>query len=115
MLVSSILLFVAMTARLFLMFVLPAVPPEIQSIIALVVAGVVAVVLHFGLSSRVAGVVGVLLTVFSVLSSEQVSGFIPARFALPVAIVGAVLAGMSERMTGGLSDPAKRRNPDDHV
>lgn len=91
-----------------LLFVLPELPPAITAFITAVVAGVAALIIHFGLSSRAAGVVGILVTVVSVASSEQVSGLIPARYALPVAIVGAFLVALNERITGGLSDPNKR-------
>lgn len=110
------LLFAALviTTRLLLFFVLPEVPPAIQSIITFVVAGAVGLIVHFGLSSKAKGVIGFGLTVVSVLASDQVSGFIPSRIAVPVAIVAAILTATSERLQGGLSDAAKRRNPDEH-
>lgn len=109
MLASFVFALVAIAMHFLFVFALPAVSPEIQGVISIVVAGAAGLLVHFGLESRAASVVGILMAGIGIVGSDQVSGFIPPRFAVPCAIVGAVLLAMNERLQGGVSDPAKRR------
>lgn len=101
-------MFTILSLALLLLFALPAVSSPVASLITFVVAALVAAIVHFGLSSRVAGIIGFLMTLVSVVSSDQVSGYIPSKYAVPVAIVALVLTGLNERLQGGVTDPTKR-------
>jgi len=107
----STLMFMAMLGMMFISFLFQATAPVgWGDIITLVVGVAVTLALKFGpIPSRIVAAVGALAALYGTFGDRIIGLFSPgSRVPIYIAIFGAVILAISERIQGGITVPEKR-------